>query len=205
MSSVDRVDGRRDVAAVLAQTTLSAGVGGLALHVQLERSADDLACPYCEFLDVRSALEESQMRAAMVGLAVERVVELATTDARLTTEDVQAAVAARRVHPDRAGELVGRRPDDLMRRVYAEALVPASQAGTAPAAVSAPYVSWFTGVLLAAEIDKSALGLPPLHRRVDVDLAGIPLGVTSTRPKDTSGRCLCASPTRRRWANRLYG
>lgn len=205
LSSVDSVDGRRDVADILARTTISAGVSGLALHLQVEQSADEFACPYCEFLDVRSALEESQMRAGMVGLSVERVVELATADAKLTEDDVQAAVRAGKVHAVRATELVGRRLDDLIRRVYAEAIVPGASDHAAPAAVSAPYVSWFTGTLMAAEVDKGALGLPLLHRRVDADLSGIPLGVTSARPRDTTGRCLCATPARRRWAARLYG
>lgn len=204
ISSVDSVDGRRDVADVLAQTTLSAGVAGLALHVQVEHPADDFACPYCQFLDVRSALEEAQMRAGLVGLPVERVVELAAGGGSLTDSDVAAAVAAGRVHAERAPELVGHRLDDLVRRAYAEATVPTAN-GSKPAAVSAPQVSWLAGVLLAAELDKGALGIPGLNRRVDLDLSGLPLGVTSARPRDASGRCLCAQPARRRWAQKLYG
>lgn len=204
LSSVDSVDGRRDVADILAHTTVSAGVSGLALHVQVEHPGDEFACPYCEFLDVRSALEESQMRAGLAGLSVERVVELAAADAKLTEDDVQASVRAGKVHAERAAELVGRRLDDLIRRVYAEVTVPAAADHAGPAAVSAPYVTWFVGALMAAEVDKGALGLPLLHRRVDADLSGIPLGVTSVRPRDTTGRCLCATPARRRWSARLY-
>lgn len=203
VSSVDTVDGRRDAADLLARTTLSAGVAGLALHVQREHPADEFACPYCEFLDVRSALNEAQSRADLVGLTVDRVVEL-ELGALLEPEDIVAAVQAGKVHPDRVEDLVGRRLDDLIRRIYAQATVPTG-ANTQPVAVSAPYVSWLVGVLLAAEVVKHASGLNMLDRRVDLDLSGVPLGVTSRRTRDRSGRCVCAHPVRTRWAKLLYG
>jgi hypothetical protein len=203
LSSVDTVDGRRDVADVLAETTISAGVAGLALHAQVEHPADDLACPYCQFLDVRSALEESQRWAEMVGLTVDRIVVLAGGEL-LTHDDVDAAVRHGKVLAERAAELVGRRLDDLIRRAYAEAIVPADD-NAKPAAVSAPQVSWMAGVLLAAEVNKASLGLPTLHRRLELDLSGVPLGVTSMRRRDTTGRCLCWNPARRTWAQRLFG
>lgn len=204
VSSVDTVEGRRDVADALALTTLTAGVAGLALHVQVEHPADDLQCPYCQFLDVRSALEQSQILAATVGLPVDRIVQLIDANAVLTAQDIEQAIARGKVHPDNAQELVGRRLADLVRRAYAEAAVPIADQGAKPAAVSAPYVSWLAGVLLASEVDKQALGLPLLDRRADVDLSGLPLGVTSRHPRDTSGKCLCAQPIRRQWAQRLY-
>lgn len=205
VSSVDTVEGRRDVADALAGTTLTAGVAGLALHVQVEHPADDFRCPYCQFLDVRSALEQCQVLAATVGLPADRIVQLIDANAVLTAEDIQQAVAQGKVHPDNAHALVGRRLDDLIRRAYAEAAVPTANPNARPAAVSAPYVSWFAGVLLAAEVDKEALGLPLLDRRADVDLSGLPLGVTSRHTRDASGKCLCAQRVRRQWATRLYG
>lgn len=203
LSSVDTVGGRRDVADALAETTVSVGVAGLALHVQVEHPADDNACPYCEFVDVRTALEESQVRAELTGLAEQRVIELTAADATLTEADIAAAIAAGRVQADRAEGLVGRRLEDLIRRVYAQATVPLPNVA-ATASVTAPHVSWFGGVLLAAELDKHALGTPLLQRRADFDLAGVPLGVTTVRPRDPTGRCLCAQSARREWAQRLY-
>lgn len=70
--------------------------------------------------------------------------------------------------------------------------------------VSAPFVSWLAGVVLAAEVDKFARGLPILDRRVELDLSGVPAGVVRRLPPDPTGRCLCQSPVRRRWARALY-
>lgn len=203
LSSVDTVGGRRDVADLLAETTVSVGVAGLALHVQVEHPADDNACPYCEFVDVRTALEESQVRAELTGLTEHRVIELTAPDATLSEADIAASVGAGRVQAGRAEGLVGRRLEDLIRRVYAQATVPLPNVG-ATASVTAPHVSWFGGVLLAAEVDKHALGIPLLQRRADFDLAGVPLGATTVRPRDPTGRCVCAQAARREWAQRLY-
>ncbi len=201
VSSVDTVDGRLQVADLLAETTLSLGVDGLALHLQRERLGDGFACPYCDFVDLDPPASQAAVWAEQTGLPVERVLSLAL-GAPLTDADVATAVAAGRLDGERAGELVGRRLADLVRRAYAEATIPTP--GAAPTAVSAPYVSWMGGVLAAAEIAKAAQGLPLVERRVDLDLTGLPPGFVLARPADRSGRCVCASPVRRRWMRRLY-
>jgi hypothetical protein len=76
VSSVDRVDARADVADVLARTTLSLGVAGLALHLQREHPADDAACPYCQFVAVGHPITQMQQIADLTGLPLGRVVEL---------------------------------------------------------------------------------------------------------------------------------
>lgn len=202
VSSVDRVDGRLDVADVLAHTTVSVGVAGLALHAQVEHCFDEFACPYCDFAGEAAPMTRIQARAQQVGLSPARVAQLDLDDTVLEPDDVAAAVAAGRVRAEQADQLVGRRLDDLIRRVYAEATVPA--AGEEPAAVTAPYVSWMGGLLAAAELAKASRGLLPLDRRVDLDLSGVPLGVQSRRPRDQAGTCICSSPKRRAWASRLY-
>ena len=143
------------------------------------------------------------MRAQLTGLPEQRVVELAL-GGLLTDADVDAAVRAGRVDPSRAHEFVGRRLDDLIRHAYAEATVPTDDVAK-PTSVSAPHVSWLAGVLLAAEVDKNAQGIPLLHRRGDLNLTGVPLGVTTVRDRDSTGRCTCTDATRRSWARRLYG
>lgn len=195
ISSVDRVDSRADVADALAAMTLSVGVNGLAFHIQRERPADDLACPFCQYLHVGSPLSNVEAIGGQVGLPVARVAVLLAGD-RLTSEDVIAAVRAGCIEADSAEALVGRRIEDLIRRAYAEAsiqIVPG-----AAITVSAPAVSWLAGALVAAEVAKLASSLPLLDRRVDLDMSGIPTGATRQLPRDTSGRCLCASPFRRR-------
>jgi hypothetical protein len=76
VSSVDRVDARADVADVLARTTLSLGVAGLALHLQREHPTDDAACPYCQFVAVGHPITQMQQIADLTGLPLGRVVEL---------------------------------------------------------------------------------------------------------------------------------
>lgn len=203
ISSVDQLTGRLEVADVLARTTLSAGVKGLTLQVQREHPDDEFACPYCQFLDVSSPLSSAGLRAQQAGLSAQRVLELELRGELLTQADVDAAVQAGRVLADNATAMVGRRLDDLLRRVYAEIQVPTSGGAPAPP-VSAAFVSWFVGVLLAAEIVKSALANPMIDRRCDVDLSGVPLGLLSRRERDRSGRCTCRQPGRIRWARRLY-
>ena len=203
ISSVDRVDGRLDVADVVARTTVSVGVAGLALHAQLEHSYDQYACPFCDFAGEAPPMTRIEVLANQVGLPPGRVAYLLGGGAPLERADVEAAVAAERIRAERAEELIGRRIDDLVRRAYAEVTVPIP--GAEPAAVSAPYVSWMGGLLPAVEVAKAARRLPALDRRVDLDLTGVPLGVQSRRPRNPVGSCTCASPKRRAWADRMYG
>lgn len=203
VSSVDSVNGRLQVADLLARTNITLGVGGLALHVQREHLGDGWACPFCQFVALDPPMTQIQVRAQVTGLPLERVAELELGRGVLTEADVAAAVRAGCLHADRGPAMIGRRLDDLLRRAYAEASVPV--AGAEPAAVSAPYVSWAAGVLGAAEVIKASAGLPLVDRRVDLDLSGVPLGVVTRRPADTSGRCVCGPGLRRRWSARLWG
>ena len=203
VSSVDRVDGRAEVADVLAATTLSVGVDGLALHLQREHVLDEYECPYCEYASLDPPASEIDRLAQLVGLPPDRVGQLHLGGDVLSEHDVEVAIAVGRIHSERARELVGRRLDDLINRAYAETTV--ATTGGEPARVSAPYVSQMGGLLLASELLKVALGLPMVDRRVNLDLSGIPLGVVRRRLRDTNGNCICASPLRRRWAADLYG
>jgi hypothetical protein len=202
VSSVDTLDGRLQVADAVARTTLTLGVGGMALHLQRSHHDDELACPFCEYVSAVPTLTQTAARAAAVGLTVERAGQLELNHGLLTEVDVQAAVAAGRLDPARASDLVGRRLEDLLRRAYAEASVPL--AGGGEARVGAPYVSLMAGALAAAELLKTAMSIPLIDRRVDLDLTGVPLGVVSRPPRDLTGRCTCSSGLRRRWAARLY-
>jgi hypothetical protein len=143
-----------------------------------------------------------QVIANLVGLPVHRVARLYLDGEPLVQADLEQAVAAGRVRPDRIAELAGRRIDDLIRRAYAEATVALPGAGTA--SVSAPFVSWMCGVLVVAELVKAAVGAPLVDRRVDLDMSGVPLGVIRKRPRDNTGHCTCESPWRKRWAATLY-
>jgi hypothetical protein len=200
LSSVDRVDGRLQVADLLARTTLSVGVSDLALHIQREILGDGLACPYCDFVDAGAALGQIERYRAMTGIGDVRLVHLLMGEP-LAAQDVQASVAAGKIRPETALELVGRRVDDLVGRSYAEAAVAISS--DAPVSVTAPFVSWMGGILMAAEVTKSALGIPMLDRRCDLDLAGLPTGMIYRKPA-ASARCICASHVRREWMARLY-
>jgi hypothetical protein len=201
ISSVDRVDARADVADVLARTTLSLGVSGLAFHVQREHPDDTAACPYCQYLSVGTPMSQLAVYAEQTGIPMDRVAEL-LAGGRLEQRDVEAAVAAGRIHANRSLEMVGRRFEDLVRRAYAQASVK-TVAGDV-VSVSAPSVSWLAGTIAAAEVRKLQKRLPLLDRRVDIDLSGVPTGVVRTVPRDRSGRCLCANPFRIRVARRLY-
>lgn len=202
ISSVDDVDGRFEVADLLARTTLSLGLNGLALHIQREHLGDGFACPFCEFLNEQPAISQSQSDQILTGIPAQRIEELLLTRGRLTESDLQQAVAVGRIKPETAPTLVGKRFQDLKRRVYADALIPAAGGG-APTPVSAPHVSWAAGVLAAAEVSKAAFGLELVDRRIDLDLSGVPSGRVLKRAKDESGRCACQSPVRKSWMSSL--
>lgn len=203
LSSVDTLDGRLEVADVLARTNLTVGVAGLALHIQREHLGDGFACPFCQYVATEPAVTQLQIWATLTGISVPRVAELHFDHAPLSVEDVGLAVVAGRLHPETASELIGRRLDDLIHRAYAEATVSLPEGGATE--VSAPYVSWMAGVLAAAELTKAAAGLPMIDRRFDLDMSGIPLGVVRRRRADDTGRCVCGPGIRSRWTAKLYG
>jgi hypothetical protein len=210
VSSVDNLTARFDVADVLAREVISAGVSGLAFHVQRERLGGGWACPYCEYVTAESALTQADVIAAQVGLPVERVIALQIPGAVLTALELESCTASGKISSAAAARLAGHRLADLVAGVYAEAAI--ASAGTqhdagrpGTVAVAAPQVSLLTGVITAAELVKTACGLPPLDRRVDVDLSGLPQGFTRRMKADVSGRCVCASGVRRRWVVHLYG
>jgi hypothetical protein len=205
VSSVDTVSGRLQVADALATTTLSVGVSGMALHIQREHCFDDWACPYCEFVSAATPLSQAQVHSQMTGLTVERILQLYLGDELLSAEDVARAVGAGKLHPDRVPELIDRRLDDLIQRIYAQAVVGGQADPGVVTAVSTPFVSWMGGLLIVAELVKSAMGATLVDRRVDLELSGLPLGAVSRRSRDQSGHCTCHSPHRQRWATRLYG
>ena len=198
VSSVDTVNGRADVADVLARTTLSAGVHGLRLHIQREHCFDDFACPNCDFVDLGAPLTQVQAVADATGLSLPRVADL-LREGELSAQDVAAVVAAGHLPHETAVRLVGHRIQDLIGRLYAEASITVS-GQTQPVTVSAPFVSWMTGALLAAEVVKSTLDVGMVDRRVELDLAGVPSGAVGRRNRDSTGRCTCHSPWRRRAA-----
>lgn len=204
VSSVDTVPARLDVADVLARETLSLGVSGLALHAQRERFADGLCCPFCDYVSADPPATQAQVYATVTGLPVARVLQLLDADACLTAADLDAAIMAGRVPEPRRAELVGFRLADLVREAYAEAPLRTGEPGGGAVAVAAPHVSWFAGVVVAVEVLKQLDGLPVLDRRVDVDLGGLPPGVVRRVQADATGRCVCRSAVRRRWAERLY-
>ena len=210
VSSVDDLTARFDVADVLAREVISAGVGGLAFHVQRERLGDGWACPYCEYVPAEPALTQAHVIAAQVGLPVERVIALQIPGTMLTSADLECCAAGGKISPETAACLAGHRLADLVVGAYAEAAIAPAGAQRDPGrpgsvAVAAPQVSWLTGVIAAAELVKTASGLPVLDRRVDVDLSGLPQGFTRRVKADASGRCACASGVRRRWVVDLYG
>lgn len=192
VSSVDSIPGRADVADVLAKTTLSVGVEGLALHVQREHCYDDYACPNCDFADEGAPITQAQVYADATGIEPNRVAAL-LDGALISDGDVDAIARAGKLSAP--ADLLGRRLADVIARVYAEAIVPV---GTDHVSVSAPFVSWMAGTLLAVEISKPGIGATQIDRRVDLDMAGVPTGAVGRRPRNASGHCTCASPWRRR-------
>ena len=210
VSSVDDLTARFEVADVLAREVISAGVGGLAFHVQRERLGDGWACPYCEYVPAEPVLTQAHVVAAQVGLPVEKVIALQIPGAVLTAADLEASAAGGKISSEDATRLIGHRLADLVAGVYAEAAIAPVSAQRGPGqpgtvAVAAPQVSWLTGVITAAELVKAASGLPVLDRRVDVDMSGLQQGFTRQVKTDSSGRCACASGIRRRWMVNLYG
>jgi hypothetical protein len=204
--SVDNVDGRREAGDLMAQTTISAGAGGAALHVQRHLAGDDLACPYCEFVDAKRWREQATVYARL-GLTLPRLEEL-LDGAPLTADDVATAIWTGSIDPRSVHDLPGGHLGDLLARHYATIGVPASVAPgrgpTGTARVSAPHVSWLAGALMATEVVKQAFAVPGLERRVEADLTGVPLGGWRRPHPDASGRCPCTRPDRRELARTLY-
>ena len=200
LASVDTRDGRLEVADLLARTTLSIGVAGLALHLQRERLGDGFACPFCDFVDLAPPLSQVDVFVAQTGLDANRVIAL-LQGAALAADDVARAVDQGKIRADRGPFLVGRRLADLVRESYAQIQVGQGERGIR---IAAPYVSWMAGILGAAEVTKASLGLPLVDRRVDLDLLGLPPGFTTRRAADISGHCVCWSWVRRRQMQRLY-
>lgn len=209
ISSVDTLTGRLDVADVLGERTLSAGVAGTELHVQWERFADGYACPFCDFVRADPPLTQAAVYAEVTGIPVARVLALLQDGALLEASDVDMAIGAGRVPSHRRDALVGAPLSDLIRQAYAEAeLRPQGAppgAGGDVVAVASPQVSWFAGTLVAAEVIKHMLGLPTVNRRVDLDVAGLPAAMVRSPPADPTGTCICHSGVRRRWYRMLYG
>jgi hypothetical protein len=201
ISSVDTIAGRLEVADIIAEQTLSIGVKALELHAQREQMDGVAACPFCHYIDAAPAMTQADVYVEMTGLTQNRVLELLAGD-KLTAADIATASGAGKF----AGEgvnLIGRRVEDLIGRIYADAQVPASDGGLA-LTIAFPQVSWFAGVLASVELVKQLRGLPILPGRVDVDLAGLPPGAVRVMPPDETGRCLCYSAVRRRAWTRLY-
>lgn len=207
VASPDTLDGRRDVVDVLARETLSVGVAGLAFHVSRHHPGDGLACPYCEYVDTTPVSGQAEVFAVHTGLDTARIRQLMQPGTVLTATDLAVSVAAGKITPDTAAKLIGHRLDDLVARAYAEVAVPDAGQPAAGGRVllAAPYVSALAGVVAAAEVYKGYLGLARVDRRADLDLVGLPQGFMRQPAADASGRCLCASPFRRRAAAALYG
>ena len=193
--TVDRVDARLEAASILPRQTIAAGVSGLSLQIHRSVATDcENACSYCLYVDATAPHDQVDAYAELTGIAPARVLQLLNGES-LTQGDLSS-------FPDRA-DLIGRRLDDLIREAYAEATVNLGH-HTAAAEITAPQVSWLTGIVIAAEILKDALGYPTLNRRLRVDLRGLPLGVTDRPPPDPTGRCICRSPIRQSVATSWY-
>lgn len=203
--SVDTLEGRRDATDLLARRTLNVGVSGLSLHLSSHGFADGSPCAYCQYVNLAPTLSGSARLAEMVGLRVERVIEINLGDGRISAEDATEIAASGKFgdRPPGAGERLA----DLQRRIYAQAAVPAGERDE-QVLVSAPFVSQLGGLLLAAEAIKASTPGLAEHRligRYDVDLSGPPSGFVRMMEHDQSGRCLCHSAFRRRaWAE-LHG
>ena len=206
VSSVDTIRGRLDVADVLGERTLSAGISGTELHVQWERFADGYACPFCDFVRADPPLTQAGVFAEVTGIPVSRVLALLQDGAVMDASDVDMAITAGRVPAHRREALAGAPLSDLIRQAYAETEVrpQGANAGADVVAVASPQVSWFAGVLIVAELIKYMVGLPTVQRRVDLDVGGLPAGVVRSVPADSTGTCVCRSGVRARWYRELY-
>jgi hypothetical protein len=204
VASPDTINGRRDVTDVLAHTTITVGVAGMAFHIARHHLGDGLACPYCQCVPLGPSSTQADIYAAQTGLPVERVLQLLQPRAVLTDSDITQVRASGHLQASSGDELLGHRIDDLIARAYAEAQIPGSSAGEQPVLLAAPHVSLVAGSIAAAEVRKAQLGLPMLDRRLDLDLTGLPQGIVRRPGPDPTGRCLCASPFRRRWMRSLY-
>lgn len=202
ISSVDTIEGRLEVADIIAEQTLSIGVKALELHAQLEQVDGVTACPFCHYIDAAPTMTQADVYVEMTGISQIRILELLAGD-KLAASDVDTASGARKIGDD-GNNLVGRRVEDLIGRVYADAPVPTAIGSTA-LTIAFPQVSWFAGVLAAVELVKQLRGLQMLVGRLDVDLAGLPPGAVRVMPRDDSGRCLCYSGVRRRAWRQFYG
>lgn len=194
VSSVDTVEGRRQIVDALAETTLNAGVQGLQLHVSRNRLGDGFACAYCSYVDVGSPVDETEMYVRLTGLSHERVRQL-LAGATISRGDLHVMTSRGKL-PATEGqdELVGvRLQDTLKNRLYAQALV---SGGGSDFAVSAPFVSALAGSILAAELLKGDARHYYLRRRVDIDCTGYPTGFVTSPRANASGRCLCSDPIR---------
>lgn len=193
--TVDRADARLDAASILPRETIAAGVSGLSLQVHRSFATDsENACSYCLYVDAASPHDQIDTYVELTGIAPARILEL------LNGEPLGQQDLAR--FPGRT-DLIGRRIDDLIREAYAEATITLGHQ-TPVAEITAPQVSWLTGVVIAAEILKDALGYTALDRRLRVDLRGLPLGVTDRPPPDPTGRCICHSLIRQTAATSWY-
>ena len=133
VSSVDELTARFEVADVLAREVISAGVGGLAFHVQREQLGDGWACPYCEYVPAEPALTQAHVIAAQVGLPVERVIALQIPGAVLTAADLEVSAAAGKIPPRPRARLPGHRLADLVAGAYAEAAIAPPARSATPA------------------------------------------------------------------------
>ena len=128
VSSVDTIEGRLEVADVIAEQTLSIGVKALELHAQRERMDGGAACPFCHYIEVAPAMTQADAYVEMTGIPQNRILEL-LGGSKLSAADIAAASAAGKFTGD-ATNLVGRRVEDLVGRVYADAPVPTANGGT---------------------------------------------------------------------------
>lgn len=196
--TVDRVDARRHASDIWPRSSIAAGVSGLATELLRSHIEDlDFACPYCLHVNVTDPGDQVDLYAQVTGITTDRIRQLLSGE-QLTPEDLKYVSI-----PD-SSRLEGRRLEDLIRAAYAEATIPTSDPTSSQLQISAPHVSWLTGITIAAEISKASLALPTLERRLRIDLRGLPLGVTDRPPADSTGRCVCRDPSKRRMAQSWY-
>ena len=117
-------------------------------------------------------MTQAEVYVELTGLDLARVLQLLDGSTQLTEQDLATAVAANKLPAYRAAGLAGRRLEDLVNRVYAEAQI-RTAAGTPALTVAFPHVSWFAGVLAAVEIVKQIRGLPVLQGRVRTYLTNV--------------------------------